>query len=373
MRPGTLRPLVDVSAVPARPAGAGTYVLRLVEALGRRDDVELALVAGKDDEDRWRALAPEAEVAAWVPTNRPLRLLWEQVKGPATARHLRGQLWHGPHYTLPLRPGMPAVVTVHDLTFFDHPEWHEASKVRYFRRMIRWSVRRAAAVVCVSDTTAVRLHELLRPTAPVVVAPHGVDLHRFRPASDPAVDEAGDDALLASFGIRPPFVAFVGTVEPRKNLAGLVRAMERLPAETSLVLAGQDGWGTEPVYEAIERSTRNVIRLGYVDEAVVPALYRRAGAVAYPALAEGFGLPTLEALACGARVVTSAGTVMEDVAGRAAVLVPPGDDDALADGLALALLGGGPDPALGPAVAARHSWAASADRHVEAYRIALDT
>ena len=80
-----MRPVVDVSAIPARPAGAGTYVLRLVEALGRRDDLELALIARKGDEERWRALAPEAEVAAWVPNNRPLRLMWEQVKGPATA------------------------------------------------------------------------------------------------------------------------------------------------------------------------------------------------------------------------------------------------------------------------------------------------
>jgi glycosyltransferase involved in cell wall biosynthesis len=177
--------------------------------------------------------------------------------------------------------------------------------------------------------------------------------------------------VLAGLGIRSPFVAFVGTVEPRKNIVGLLRAMESLPPEVSLVLAGQDGWGTAAVDEAVARSRRRVVRLGYVAEAVVPVLYRRAAVVAYPALVEGFGLPALEALSCGARLVTTAGTSMADTVSNAALLVPPGDDDALADALRQALGGDGPDPAGGPAVAARFTWDASADRHLEAYRLAL--
>jgi glycosyltransferase involved in cell wall biosynthesis len=265
----------------------------------------------------------------------------------------------------------PAVVTIHDLTFFDHPEWHERSKVRYFRAMIRASVRRAAVLVCVSQATADRLRERLAPRVPIVVAPHGIDADRFRPAGHPEVDADADASLLAGLGIRSPFVAFVGTVEPRKNIVGLLRAMESLPPDTTLVLGGQDGWGTAAVDEAVARSSRPVLRLGYVADEVVPVLYRRAAVVAYPALAEGFGLPALEALACGARLVTTAGTAMADSTRGAALLVPAGDDEALADALNQALAGRGPDPAGGPTVAASFTWEASADRHLEAYRLAL--
>jgi glycosyltransferase involved in cell wall biosynthesis len=339
-------------------------------------------VARRDDGARWNALAPAASVSAIVPTSRPSRLAWEQARGPSVAGRLAADVWHGPHYTMPLalpstRDHVPAVVTIHDLTFFDHPEWHEPWKVRYFRTMIRASVHRASVLVCVSQTTADRLQDLLAPRVPVVVAPHGIDTERFRPASHPGLTDGRDErdedgARLESLGIRMPFVAFVGTVEPRKNIVGLIRAMETLPSDTTLVLAGQDGWGTHEVDAAVSRSSRKVVRLGYVDDDVVPMLYRQASAVAYPALAEGFGLPALEALACGARLVTTAGTSMEEIVGTAALLVPPGDDGALADALRQAVAGIGPDPAQGPAVAARFTWEASADRHLEAYRLALD-
>ncbi|HEY2332264.1 MAG TPA: glycosyltransferase family 1 protein [Acidimicrobiales bacterium] len=373
-----MKVLLDVSAIPDQPAGAGTYVLRLAETLSRNivagHDLELTLLARKDDTVRWARIAPGATVAGWAPERRPVRLAWEQARGPSVAGRFGIDVWHGPHYTMPLTLAplrhTPSVVTIHDLTFFDHPEWHEPSKVRYFRRMIRASAKRASALVCVSQATADRLHELLAPTMPVIVAPHGIDESRFRPANHPLVDAAEDEATLASLGIRPPFVAFVGTIEPRKNILGLIRAVEALPPDTTLVLAGQDGWGTRPVDAAIQRSTRTIVRLGYVDDDVVPALYRRAAVVAYPALVEGFGLPAVEALACGARLVTSSGTSMEEFVGDAALLVSPGDDEALAEGLELAMNGLGPDPDLGPDVAAAFTWEASADRHLDAYAVA---
>jgi glycosyltransferase involved in cell wall biosynthesis len=377
-----VRVALDVSAIPAQPAGAGTYVLRLADALARRAaqpdaDLDLVLVSRHDDGGRWRTLAPDAEIADRAPQRRPERLVWEQVWGPTLARRLGADVWHGPHYTMPLlmprrrRRPIPAVVTIHDLTFFDHPEWHEPAKVRYFRRMIRASAKRAAVLVCVSHFTAARLEALLAPDVPVIVAPHGIDTARFRPADHPGVDAAADEAMLAALGIRPPFVAFVGTIEPRKNIVGLIRAVEHLPSEMTLVLAGQDGWGTGEVDAAMAASTRTVLRLGYVGDDVVPALYRRAAAVAYPALVEGFGLPALEAVACGARLVTSSGTSMEELVGPAAILVPPGDEEALAEALELAVNGLSPDPSAGPALAAAFTWEASADRHLEAYHLAL--
>jgi glycosyltransferase involved in cell wall biosynthesis len=357
-----MRVTVDVTAIPERPAGAGVYVLRLVEALDAADVVDLTLVARRGDGARWLAAAPTATVRAIAPGPRPARLVWEQVAGPFAARG--ADVWHGPHYTMPRLARPPKVVTIHDLTFFDHPQWHEPSKVRFFRRMIRNSVRHADALVCVSDRTAARLRELLDPQVPVIVASLGVDHDRYQPT--------GPDAAL---DLPDRFVAFVGTIEPRKNVPALVRAVARLDPSVHLVLAGQDGWGSAEVEATIAATGMRdrVVRLGYVTDDVVPALYRQAVAVAYPAFREGFGLPALEALACGAALVTTTGSPMEDVVRDAALLVAPGDDDALLDALAR-LVAGGPEidelRRRGPIIAAGHTWARSAERHLEAYRLA---
>ncbi len=371
---------LDVSAVPPAPAGAGRYTVELAGALGRRDDVTTVLVSRQADRRRWEELAaavpPGTRVVAAAPNRRPLRLAWEQALLPRLVDRTGVAVHHGPHYTMPERARVPTVVTIHDCTFFDHPEWHERAKAFVFRRAIRRAARRAAALVCVSRTTAERLERVCDVRAPVFVAPHGVDLGRFS-ATEP--DVGFDDGILGSLGMDPerPFVAFVGTIEPRKNVAGLVAAFGRIaPActELTLVLAGQPGWAEADVARAIARSSHagRIRRLGYVPDAAVPALLRQAAVVAYPSLAEGYGLPALEALACGAPLVTTAGTAMAEMAGGAAVLVPAGDTDALAGALR-AVVEGGDDRrsgrrALGLQVASARTWDASADDHMAAYR-----
>jgi len=369
---------LDVSAVPDRPAGAGRYIVNLAGQLGRRPDLALLLVSRSADARRWAAIAPRASVLAAAPGRRPLRLVWEQARLPRVLEnHVpRPQVHHGPHYTMPERSRLPKVVTVHDLTFFDHPEWHERAKVALFRRAIRTAVARADAVICVSEATAERVHALIDPRAEVSVIPHGVDSSRFRPDGADDVSEADDLAVLARRGVRPPYVAFLGTIEPRKGLDVLLRAFERVAPrhpDLRLVVAGATGWGTGPVRAATDgmRHADRVVRLGYLDDDVVPALLRRATVVAYPSRAEGFGLPVLEALACAAPVVTSAGTAMQDWA-EGATLVPPGDDRALADAIDAIVGGEGPGPEarreVAAAVAARHTWEASAEQHVDIYR-----
>jgi glycosyltransferase involved in cell wall biosynthesis len=272
---------------------------------------------------------------------------------------------------MPLRASLPCAVTIHDLTFFDHPEWHERSKVVYFRRMIRAAARRATTLICVSTFTANRLRALVAPRPDVEVIHHGVDHDRFTPN----VDSTADLTALAAHGIEPPYIAFASTIEPRKNVPTLVRAFAAVAAtrpELRLVLAGSDGWGAREASEAIAASgvATRVLRPGYLDDATIAAFFRRAAAVTYPSLEEGFGLPALEGLACGAPVVTSEGSALAEVVGDAALLVPPGDSDALAGAIARLL----DDSALsqrlrvaGPARAAQFTWEACIDQHVDAY------
>jgi len=325
---------LDVSALPPRLAGAGRYVAELAARLPEVCD--LSLVARRNDATRWASLS-SAPVSPLVASHRVARLADEafHLGWSAPARH--ADLWHAPHYTMPRLRVRPTVVTIHDLTFFTNPEWHEPSKVAFFRRAIRYAASHADALICVSDFTARELSEHVTTSAPVIVAPHGVDFDRFRP------EGLRDSELLAEAGLNDrPFVLFVGTFEPRKGLDVLLHAFDAFAAthpDHELWIAGQAGWGmseTESVL-AGHRYASRIRRLGFVADEVLPALYRRADVVAYPSRGEGFGLPVLEALACGAAVVTTSGTVMAEVAGTAADLVPVGDADALAEALARAV------------------------------------
>lgn len=367
---------LDVSAVPPRVAGAGRYIVELSRRLPARG-VDTTLVTRRGDADRWRTWSPESTLAPVVPDRRVSRLVYEAWKlgvGPAA----RGvDVWHSPHYTMPHRRLRPTVVTIHDLTFFSNPEWHERSKVTFFRRAILYAARQADVLISVSEFTARQLDHLIPDHAPVVVAPHGVDLHAFRPQGD------HDEERLTGLGLAAdtPYVFFLGTFEPRKGLDVLLDAFEVVAStdpDVELWLAGQVGWGLEQLDARIARhpAARRIRRLGFVDDAVLPTLLRRAMCVAYPSRGEGFGLPVLEAMACGSLVVTSSDTVMSEVAGDAAVFATPGDAAALATALLTQLDRDDDDRhALGQRArsrAERFTWEASVTMHLAAYDLARE-
>ncbi len=286
----------------------------------------------------------------------------------ALRRHApTARVLHSIHYTMPerpSRPGLARIVTVHDLTFFTHPLGHSPIKRRFFRRAITVAARRSDQVICVSEATARELLRLVDVRVPVEVIPHGIDLGLFRPV-EPAPGH--DAAVLAALGIERPYLLHLGTIEPRKNVGRLLEAAARLGGGEPLdvVLAG-GAWTGER--EGLPRPEGlRVHHLGIVPAAAVPVLLRRADVVAYPSLAEGFGMPVLEALACGAPVVTSRGSVMEELAPDAVVAADPLSLDALVDALEVALGGRGPSLGTRLAAAGRYDVRECVRRHAAVY------
>ena len=366
---------LDVSAVPPRLAGAGRYIgelARRVPATG----VDTTLVTRRDDTLRWHDWSPSTHIASIVPNARPSRLLYGALMAGRSSTARSVDVWHSPHYAMPHRSSTATVVTIHDLTFLTNPEWHERSKVSFFRRAIAYSATHADVLVTISEFTARQLDEQIPQHAPVVVATLGVDLERF------TTDSSGDQEMLRAHELpaERPYIFFLGTFEPRKGIDVLLDAFEevaRRDAEVELWLAGQPGWGVKEIEARIAShgALSRIRRLGFVEEAALPALLRQSRAVVYPSRGEGFGLPVLEALACGARVVTSSDTVMSEIAGDAALLARVGDADQLAEVITTALTMSREERALraqrSRARAEIFTWDASVAQHVRAYEMAM--
>ncbi|WP_395243739.1 glycosyltransferase family 4 protein [Agromyces sp. MMS24-K17] len=251
---------------------------------------------------------------------RGLRLLWEQVSLPRLARREGVDVVLSPHYTMPLVGRFRRVVTLHDATFFSDAGLHLPVKAAFFRTWIRYALRHADAVVVPSAATASELRRFVpRQSAAVHIAHHGVDFDVFRvPTPSELV------AVRSSLGIGDrPYVAFLGTLEPRKNVTALIDAMpavaERLGPETpALILAGATGWDSA-IDEAIDRTSRDatVLKPGYLPLEQLRAFLNGALAVVYPSLGEGFGLPVVEAMASGAYVITTRRLALPEVGGDA--------------------------------------------------------
>lgn len=264
----------------------------------------------------------------------PARILWEQAFQPLSLRARDIDLIHCPMHVVPFLSGRKKVVTVHDLAFLAFPSVHKQWNRLYLTLFTRWSVAQADRIIAVSESTRRELSRLLRvPLSKVTVVHNGVD-SRFRPALPETVQSFRNKS-----GLPDRFILFLGTLEPRKNVETLVRAfaMARpdLPEGMKLVLAGGKGWGYEAIFRLVEQLELGgqVLFPGFVADADLPELYSAAEVFAYPSIYEGFGLPPLEAMACGTPVLASNVSSVPEVVGDAGLLVNPKDPAALAENI----------------------------------------
>jgi len=371
-----VRLLLDATAIPPDRGGVGRYVDALLPALARRG-VDLVVVCQSRDAASTSALVPAAEVipAPAHIVRRPVRMAWEQVGLPRLVRSTGVELVHSPHYTMPRLAGVPVVVTLHDATFFSHPELHSLVKARFFRSAIRTAVRRAATIVVPSGATRDEVRRFVGGRAEQFhVAYHGVDSVVFH-----RVDEAEQARVRASLGLGDSeYVAFLGTLEPRKNVPALIRGWVRAVADwadpPALVLAGGRGWdeAVGPAIAAVPAGL-TVLRPGYLPLEDLPGFLSGARVLAYPSLGEGFGLPVLEAMACGAAVLTTRELSLPEVGGDAVAYCGP-DEESIAAELAALLADDARRAGLSVAAIERaggFTWDAAASVHVAAYEAAL--
>lgn len=322
--------LVDATSVPPNRGGVARYIAGLLTGLAELD-VRVDVVAKRGDVAWLRDLAPIHRYHAapgWT-ASRPLRLVWEQTGLPALTRRVQATVLHSPHYTFPVIRASRTVVTLHDATFFSDPAAHSRLKVLFFRTWTRLARRLSRATVAPSAATVAELDRLAGPARRATVVAHlGVDPALFHTPSDAEVaafrraHDVADDT---------EWIAFLGTVEPRKRVPELIAAHRAMrdaatgPVPTLLV-AGGLGWD-EVARRALEaagdRPGAPLRHLGYLPVDELRAFLGGARVVVYPSTAEGFGLPVLEAMASGADVLTTDRLAIPEVGGDTVTYTEP--------------------------------------------------
>ncbi|MDQ3956846.1 MAG: glycosyltransferase family 4 protein [Actinomycetota bacterium] len=344
--------------VPGGTAGAALGMGRALTATGAVDVAGVAARHRRPAPDPW---APSFRVHQLPLPRVALYESWHRLRAPSVERATGPvDVIHATAFPVPPR-SRPLVVTIHDLAWLADPGNFTRRGVRFFRRGLDLARADADLVLCPSEATR---GDCLRhgfEAGRVRVVPLGVDV---RPAAPADVER-----VARRYGLARPYVLWTGTIEPRKNLPGLLRAYRSLGADLDLVLAGPRGWNED--LDALVGEDRERVRvLGFVPADDLPGLYAGAALFCFPSFMEGFGFPVLEAMAQGTPVVTSRGTSTEEVAGGAAVLVDPSDASSIAAGMQELIDDGGRAAALrdaGRARAAEYGWERTARMLVEAY------
>lgn len=371
-----MKVLIDCTQITRNKAGVGMYALNLVNHLVNRQNQGFQVVLLVQDDDPDFCFDPAVAKSISVPSRffriLPLRLLMEQLYIPWIASRLKVDVIHSLHYSFPLmRTRARRFVTIHDMTSFIIPEVHTRAKRMYFHFFIRAATYLADCLIFDSNSTRSDWADLFPGCAkPVFVTLMGKS-EIFKPDLDPQAIRK----VLDQLKISTPYVLFLGTIEPRKNLLRLVSSFARIadlfPLH-HLVIAGMKGWMYDGLFELVAqlKLEKRIVFTGFVAEGDKPYLINGADAFAYLSLYEGFGIPVLEALACGIPTLTSNTSSLLEVAGDAALLADPTSIDSITFNLRKILSDTATRQSLRSKSliqAARFDWGFTADQTMKAY------
>lgn len=314
-----------------RTAGIHGYIdhlLRTMPALAP-DDWQFTAMVGAENRAHYERVTMKR---AALDTENPLkRIVWEQCIQPVQLSDF--DIYHALAFVAPLILFKPMVVTVFDLTFLRYPQRLSTARRLYLRLFTGLTCQRAKRIIAISQSTADDIVQLLKiPSEKIDVTPLGYDAEIFRPLPDSQIND-----FRTMHGLPERFWLFIGTLEPRKNLVVLLKAYARLPKSERLplILGGGKGWMTEDIFATIERHELGdeVKHMGFIPAEELALWYNSAEAFIYPSVFEGFGLPVLEAMACGTPVLTSNVSSLPEVAGTAAMTLTPDNVDVWTDAL----------------------------------------
>lgn len=309
-------------------SGTGRYTLELARSLRELPGLDLSVMwpqaLGTPDYNAGRLIIRSGEAVS--------RLIDDQWRIDGFARLAGASLAHYPANVGLLRGNLPFVLTLHDLSFLRHPEWYTRSRALYYRLAASRSAHRARRIITGSAYTKADIIQRLGiPEDLIDVTPYGV-----RPVFRP-VDYAAQGEAIEALEIPDQYFVYAGTLEPRKNLPRLIRAWDQTASEHpfDLVIVGREGWKLDAFQSALlgARHRDRIHCVGHLPEAQLIAVISAARAFLWPSLFEGFGLPPLEAMACGTPVLSSNTSSLPEVCGDAAILVDPLNVEAIADGI----------------------------------------
>lgn len=330
-----LKIAIDYTAAAMQRAGIGRYTRSLVHALAALDTVNpYTLYVPRDARylDDVPAFPQNYRLVRAPLSERTLVRLWQRVRLPLPVELVIGthDIFYSPDFVLPPTHARKKILTIHDLSFKRMPETAIPKLKWYLEGAVPRSIARADLILADSDATRDDIIELYHtPPDRVQTLYSGYD-----PLFSPVTDTTELTRVRTAYNLAKPFILHVGTIEPRKNLTRLIEAFSQLPRrdDLELVIAGGRGWMYDEIYAAPEKFgvSTSVRFLGFTPDADLPALYSLAELVAYPSLYEGFGLPVLEAMACGAAVVTGNNSSLPEVAGDAALMIDAHDTQAIA-------------------------------------------
>jgi len=334
---------IDYTPAVHQRAGIGRYTRGLVQALTRLDSENryTLMVLGRTGAQFIPSTLPTNFKLRFIPiSDRWATVLWYRLNLPIPVELFSGQidLFHGPSFTLP--PSFtPSLLTVHDLSFLRYPQGAHPGLLAWLTKAVPRSLRRARHVLADSESTRTDLIDLMQVAADrITVIGAGVE-NRFQPVTEPETLAR----VQARYRLPNRFILSVSTLEPRKNLTGLIAAFNQMAssgtlssmADLHLVIAGGKGWLYDDIFAAAETSPlrERIHFAGYVADDDLPALYSLAALFAFPSHYEGFGIPVLESMACGTPVVCANNSSLPEIAGDAALLIEATDTEALADAM----------------------------------------